>query len=68
MITYYSDVQSQLKALKIEEKHFPIIEHVVQHGSITNTEVQKIMKVSKATATRTLKSLNSFLEISEIPS
>lgn len=63
MITYYTDVQSQLKVQKIEDRLFPVIEFVIKNGSITNADVQNILKVSKPTATRILKSLNSLLEM-----
>ena len=63
MIAYYSNVRSQLKAQKVDEKYIPIIEYVVQNGKITNSDVQSMLNVSKPTATRILKSLNTFLEM-----
>lgn len=62
MITYYTDIFSQLKAQKVDDKYHPIIDFVVKNGCITNTDVQLIMKVSKPTATRILHSLDSLLE------
>jgi ATP-dependent DNA helicase RecG len=62
MITYYTDVQSQLKAQRIDEKYFPIIEYVAKNGSITNADVQKIMSTSKTTAYRMLTQLDEWLD------
>ncbi len=63
MITYYTDIRSQLLAQKIDEKYFPIIEYVARNGSITNTDVQKLMNTSKATAYRLLSQLDNWLEL-----
>ncbi len=63
MITYYTDVRSQLLAQKINEKYFPIIEYVAKNGTITNTDVQKLMNTSKATAYRLLSQLDNWLEL-----
>ena len=62
MITYYTDLHSQLKRLKIDQKHFPIIDFIIKNGSITNSDVQRIMNTSKSTSTRILQSLESLLE------
>ena len=66
MITYYADIKSQLKAQKIDEKYFPIIEFVVKNGSITNSDVQKLLNTSKATAYRMLSQLSNWLEINGV--
>ena len=66
MITYYADIKSQLKAQKIDEKYFPIIEFVVKNGSITNSDVQKLLNTSKATAYRMLSQLSDWLEINGV--
>lgn len=63
MITYYTDVRSQLAAQSVEEKYIPIIEYAVKNGSVTNSEVQSILGVSKPTASRVLQQLTSWLDI-----
>lgn len=63
MITYYTDVKHQLKAQKVEEKYFPIMEYVAKNGKITNTDVQKLLNVSKTTAYRMLIQLEAWLDI-----
>ena len=63
MITYYTDVKHQLKEQKVEEKYFPIMEYVAKNGKITNTDVQKLLNVSKTTAYRMLIQLEAWLDI-----
>ncbi len=57
----YSDQGLTTKGLKEELRK--IVLHVQEYGQITNSEVQKICKVSKATATRYLNELGeTYLE------
>ena len=63
MIAYYTDVKHQLKAQKVEEKYFPIMEYVAKNGKITNADVQKLLNVSKTTAYRILTQLEAWLDI-----
>ena len=62
MITYYTDVQSQLKAQKIDEKYFPIIDFVAKNGKVTNSDVQKLLNTNRTTAFRILQQLSDILE------
>ena len=64
MITYYSNVRSQLKAQKVDEKYIPIIEYVVQNGKITNSDVQKLLNTNRTTAYRILHELSDMLQMS----
>ncbi len=63
MITYYTDVRSQLVAQCVEEKYIPIIEYAVKNGSVTNSDVQKLLNISKTTAYRMLQQLENWLDI-----
>lgn len=63
MITYYTDVQSQLKAQKINEKYFPVIEYVAKNGRVTNADVQRILKTNRTSAYRILQQLSDILEM-----
>ena len=63
MITYYTDIRSQLLAQRIDERHISIIEYVVKNGRVTNSDVQDILKVSKPTASRILQQMNDWLEM-----
>lgn len=62
MLTFYTDVHSQLSTEGLDENSIKIIQYVLQNGSITNTEVKQLLHVSKPTATRILQSLQSKLE------
>ena len=63
MITYYTDVRSQLLAQRVDERYISVIEYAAQNGSINNTDVQKLLNVSKTTAYRILSQLDNWLEI-----
>ena len=63
MITYYTDVRSQLQAQKVDERYIAVIEYTAQNGRVTNSEVQNILGVSKPTASRILQQMNDWLEM-----
>ena len=63
MITYYTDVHSQLLAQRLDERYISVIEYAAQNGSINNTDVQKLLNVSKTTAYRILSQLDNWLEV-----
>ena len=52
MLTYYANVRTQLMSENIDRRLIQIIEYVAINGSITNSEIQKLLNVSKVTATR----------------
>jgi ATP-dependent DNA helicase RecG len=62
MLTYYTDAQTQLKAEKVDDKMIQIVKYVITSGSINNSEVQKLLNTSKATATRLLKQAEKWLK------
>ena len=63
MITYYTDVRSQLLAQRVDEKYISVIEYAAKNGRITNSDVQHILGVSKPTASRILQQMNDWLEM-----
>ena len=63
MITYYTDVRSQLLAQQVDERFISVIEYVAKSGRVTNSDVQNILKVSKSTASRILQQMNDWLEM-----
>lgn len=63
MVTYYSSVESQAKALRLDERQVKVMEFVLQNGRVTNGDVQKIFDVSRGTALRIIKSLGNMLEV-----
>lgn len=63
MITYYTDIRSQLSAQGVDERYIMVIEHAAHNGRVTNTDVQHILGVSKATASRLLQQMGAWLEM-----
>lgn len=63
MITYYTDVRSQLLAQRIDERYISVIEYVAENGRGTNSDVQNILGVSKPTASHILQQMNDWLEM-----
>ena len=51
----------QLKEVGIDERGAIIIKSVLDQKRITNSDVQKLLNVSKPTATRLLSSLSDYL-------
>jgi ATP-dependent DNA helicase RecG len=61
MLTFYTDIRTQLTAEGLSEGLIPIIEYVIANGRINNSQVQTLLKVSKPTATRMLKQLEPWI-------
>lgn len=66
MITYYTDIRSQLSAEKVDERFIPIIEYAARNGSVTNADVQRILKTNRSTAYRLLQHMGSWLEMNGV--
>ena len=62
-VTHYVDVAAQVNAMGAEERAIPILEHVLKNHRVTNGDVQKMLGVSKPTATRLLQKLDAVLEL-----
>lgn len=58
MVILYKNAASFLIKEGISVKLIKIVEYVLKNGQITNKDVQKLLDVSKATATRMLKELD----------
>ena len=54
---------AQVNAMGAEERAIPILEHVLKNHRVTNGDVQKMLGVSKPTATRLLQKLDAVLEL-----
>ena len=63
MITYYTDVHSQLVSQNLDKRFMPVIEYVAKNGAVTNSDVQRLLNTSKATAYWILSQLDNWLEI-----
>lgn len=61
-VTHFVDVSAQVKAMGIDERMTPILEHVLMNHRVMNRDVQKMLAVSKPTATRLLQKLEGILE------
>ena len=61
-VTHYTDVNVQARAMGLEERMAPVLELAVRRHRVTNSDVQKELGVSKATATRLLQKLDVLLE------
>ena len=62
-MTHYVDVTAQVRAMGADERAIPILEHVLKSHKVTNGDVQKMLVVSKPTATRILQRLDVVLEL-----
>ncbi len=63
MVTFFSNPAGQLKEAGVDARGISIVQKVLQDGKITNTDVQKLLSVSKPTATRLLSSLSRYLDV-----
>ena len=63
MITYYTDIRSQLLAQRVDERYISVVEYAANNGRVTNSDVQNILGVSKPTASRILQQMNGWLEM-----
>ena len=63
MITYYTDVHSQLLAKRLDERYIPVIEYAAQNGSVTNSDVQRILNTNRTIAYRLLQQMGTWLEM-----
>lgn len=52
MVTYYTDPVLQLKTEKLSDRDIAVVDFTAKNGRITNSDVQKLLDVSKSTATR----------------
>jgi ATP-dependent DNA helicase RecG len=62
MLTYYANMRAQLLKEHVDERLIKIIEYVRDNEKITNSDTQKLLNVSKPTATRLLKQSEIWLE------
>lgn len=63
MITYYSDIHSQLKAINLDERQVKIIEFTLKNGRITNADVQELLNTNRTSAYRVLQQMDDWLEM-----
>ena len=61
MITFFNSPVAQLKEAGVDERGIAIVNYVLAEKKVTNSDVQKLLNVSKPTATRILASLSDYL-------
>jgi len=62
MVTIYSSARDLLIKEGVAENLIKAIEYTFQNGTVTNSNIQQLLKVSKPTATRILQHLEKWLE------
>lgn len=63
MITYYTDIRSQLLAQRVDKRYISVVEYAAKNGRVTNSDVQNVLGVSKSTASRILQQMSDWLEM-----
>ena len=63
MVTFFNSPAAQLKDAGVDERSIAIVNYVLTEKRITNSDVQKLLNVSKPTATRLLASLSDYLVV-----
>lgn len=62
MVTIFNNPSSQLSEAGVDERGVAVINYVLAQKKVSNSDVQKLLNVSKPTATRILTSLSNYLE------
>jgi len=60
-VTLFSNAVAQMQSMGLDERQQKIMVYVIKNGQISNSDVQKLLDASKATATRVLKTLEKYL-------
>lgn len=63
MVTFFNSPAAQLKEAGVDERGAAVVDYVLTKKRVTNSDVQKLLKVSKPTATRILASLSDYLVV-----
>ena len=63
MVTFFNSPAAQLKEAGVDERGITIVNYVLAEKKVTNSDVQKLLNVSKPTATRLLASLSDYLVV-----
>jgi len=63
MVTFFNSPAAQLKEAGIDDRGVAIVNYVLAEKKITNSDVQKLLNVSKPTASRLLASLSDYLVV-----
>jgi len=61
-VTLYCNAEDQMQYMGLDERQHKILLYVIKNRHITNSNVQRLLDISKPTATRILKTLEKYLE------
>ena len=63
MVTLYCDKIKQMRTMGLDERQMSIVDYILEHGRVTNANVQEMFKVSRVTALRLLNGLSPLVEL-----
>lgn len=62
-ITYYNKPDAQMVKMGLDGRQMNILKHILEHGKITNANVQEMFKVSRPTALRLLSGMKDIIDL-----
>lgn len=63
MVTLYCDKMKQMRMMGLDERQIRIVDYILEHGRVTNANIQEMFKVSRVTALRLLCGLNALVDL-----
>lgn len=63
MVTLYCDKMKQMRTMGLDERQMRIVDYILEHGRVTNANVQEMFKVSRVTALRLLNGLSALVDL-----
>ncbi len=63
MVTIFNNPSAQLKEAGVDERGITVINYALARKRVSNSDVKKLLSVSKPTATHILTSLSNYLEV-----
>lgn len=63
MVTLYCDKMKQMRTMGLDERQMAIVDYILEHGRVTNVNVQRMFNVSRVTALRLLSGLSALVEL-----
>ena len=52
-----------MRTMGFDERQMAIVDYILEHGRVTNANVQEMFKVSRVTALRLLRGLSTLVEL-----
>lgn len=63
MVTLYCDKMKQMRTMGLDERQMRIVDYILEHGRVTNANVQEMFNVSRVTALRLLNGLSALVDL-----